>query len=223
MPFLKNLFRPSTADKKKGGPIRVGPYAFEPANENVIGSGGYGKVYKGVERETDSPVAVKVVAVGQMSKWAIMEEIKLMEMSGNHPNVVQMLAHDMRPARGDDPEVVYIAMELATGGHLFTRVTSAGTLSEKDARRYFSQIMRGVDFLHSLGIVHRDLKLENILLGRDDQCKICDLGLAHLYRKDEHGRPIPEALVEKVGSRSYTAPEVLDGRGYDGFSVDCWS
>ena len=102
MPFLKNLFRPSTADKKKGGPIRVGPYAFEPANENVIGSGGYGKVYKGVERETDSPVAVKVVAVGQMSKWAIMEEIKLMEMSGNHRSEERRVGKECRSRGSPD-------------------------------------------------------------------------------------------------------------------------
>ena len=87
---------------------------------------------------------------------------------------------------------------------------------------------------------------ENVLLGANDECKVCDFGLAHVYARDEAGKVPPspdrlpfrlplnlgsaaqlvtprEMLRDVCGSKSYAAPEVLAERGYDGFAADCWS
>merc|ERR550514_1318878 len=113
-------------------------------------------------------------------------------------------------------------MELAQDGELFSRVINAGSLSEEQARPYFKQLMEAVAYLHSQGVVHRDLKLENVLLA-NDKCKVCDFGLAHVYESDGAGGFKLSSLREVCGSKSYCAPEVLEGRGYDGFPTDVWS
>merc|ERR1719502_2532434 len=114
-------------------------------------------------------------------------------------------------------------MELAPGGELFSRVIDAGTLKEDEARPYFKQLMESVAYMHSMGVVHRDLKLENVLL-KDDKCKVCDFGLAHVFEPDAAGGINTSVMLREVcGSKSYCAPEVLEGRGYVGFPTDVWS
>jgi len=72
--------------------------------------------------------------------------------------------------------------------------------------------------------VHRDLKLENVLLDNGDNCKVCDFGLAHTYEMGNDGRPTLTKLTEVCGSKSYCAPEVLaHSGGYNGFPMDVWS
>ena len=119
---------------------------------------------------------------------------------------------------------VVIYMELATEGELFSRVINSGSLSEEEALPYFRQLIEAVLYMHQAGVVHRDLKLENVLLA-NDRCKVCDFGLAHVYEPDpaNPGQFKPVTLREVCGSKSYCAPEVLEGRGYDGFPTDVWS
>jgi len=118
-------------------------------------------------------------------------------------------------------------MELAPKGELFSRVVNSGNLTEPQAARYLKQIMSAVGYMHSQGVVHRDLKLENVLLDSGDNCKVCDFGLAHTYEMGNDGRPILTSLTEVCGSKSYCAPEVLAGGsnsgGYNGFPMDVWS
>jgi len=94
---------------------------------------------------------------------------------------------------------------------------------ETTARSFFLQLHLGLTYIHSMGVVHRDLKLENVLLTKDKVVKIIDFGLSHVYRRDSDGKVINETLKEVCGSRSYAAPEVLADRGYDGFKADVWS
>lgn len=121
----------------------------------------------------------------------------------------------------DKNYVIY--MELADG-ELFSRVIDSGSLSEDAARKYFFQLMLAVKHMHDRGIVHRDLKLENVLL-TNDTCKVCDFGLAHQYEKDGKGGYVVTGLKEICGSKSYCAPEVLEGKreGYQGYPTDVWS
>ena len=74
-----------------------------------------------------------------------------------------------------------------------------------------------------MGVTHHDLKLENVLLTGDDRCKLCNFGLAHAYPRGPDGEVQRAPLTVVCGSKSYAAPEVLAGFGYDGPSVDVWS
>jgi len=88
--------------------------------------------------------------------------------------------------------------------------------------RYFCEMVSAVGYLHEQGVVHRDLKLENVLLS-SDRCKLCDFGLAHAYDLGPSGEVLRAPLKEVCGSKSYCAPEVLAGLGYDGGLADMWS
>ena len=145
-----------------------------------------------------------------------MREVQLMERLA-HEFIIGLLEHVEIESR------VFIFMELAPNGELFGRVVKNGSLTEPEARRYFGQLMAAVDHIHKAGVAHRDLKLENVLLSADDRCKVCDFGLAHVYERAADGAVVPAVLTDVCGSKSYAAPEVLGGGGYNGFAADVWS
>jgi serine/threonine-protein kinase SRK2 len=118
-------------------------------------------------------------------------------------------------------------MEYCSGGEIFLQVAQRGRLPEREARRLFRQLVSGVAACHAAGVAHRDLKLENALLGDGAVLKIADFG----YSKRMAGDSGPP--VSRVGTPSYIAPEVLicgggggGGQqevGYDGRAADVWS
>lgn len=179
-----------------------------------LGAGGYGKVVRAKNNATGALVAAKLISTSRMKVTAIQKEVALMERL-RHPNIIGILGKE------ENGKQYIIYMELAGRGELFSRVISSGSLTEDEARPYFGQLMAAVQYMHANGVVHRDLKLENVLLDASDSCKVCDFGLAHVYDASElQKRP---KLREVCGSKSYCAPEVLDGRGYDGPPTDVWS
>eukprot|EP00326_Haptolina_ericina_P011076 CAMPEP_0181226976 /NCGR_PEP_ID=MMETSP1096-20121128/32541_1 /TAXON_ID=156174 ORGANISM="Chrysochromulina ericina, Strain CCMP281" /NCGR_SAMPLE_ID=MMETSP1096 /ASSEMBLY_ACC=CAM_ASM_000453 /LENGTH=354 /DNA_ID=CAMNT_0023320349 /DNA_START=44 /DNA_END=1108 /DNA_ORIENTATION=- len=199
--------------------LQVGRFQLEEGAQ--LGAGGYGVVVKALDTQSGSIVAAKKIDKRKMKGDAIEREVMLMRML-NHPNVIAVL---------DQVEMdttIFIFMELATKGELFGRVIQSGSLTEADARPYFTQLMNAVKFMHDKGVAHRDLKLENVLISAspsgDDICKVCDFGLAYRYEVDGSGKVLKgRPLTETCGSKSYAAPEVLEGRGYDGFDADVWS
>ena len=163
--------------------------------------------------------AAKVIDVKRMRREKILHEISLMERVAHHAGVV-----GLRGAQEvADLHQIFIFMELASGGELFGRVVENGKLEEHEAVRYFSQVAFAVEYLHEQGVVHRDLKLENVLLAADGTSKLCDFGLAHAYDLAPDGAIAFKLLKDVCGSKSYVAPEVLAGLGYDGCSADVWS
>mmetsp|Transcript_2162 Transcript_2162/g.4437 ORF Transcript_2162/g.4437 Transcript_2162/m.4437 type:complete len:349 (-) Transcript_2162:374-1420(-) len=181
-----------------------------------LGAGGYGSVIKASNKKTGQKVAAKVISTHRMKQSAVLKEVSVMKKL-KHDYIIELLHHEEK----DHNHFIY--MELAEGGELFSRVINSGSLTEDEARKYFKQIMSAVDFMHSQGVVHRDLKLENVLLDGKDNCKVCDFGLAHTYDMTKDSKPIMVKLHEVCGSKSYCAPEVLEGLGYDGFPMDVWS
>ncbi|KAK3266345.1 hypothetical protein CYMTET_25025 [Cymbomonas tetramitiformis] len=113
-----------------------------------------------------------------------------------------------------------IVMEYARSEDLFSYVTKSyeKKLDEGLSRSLFKQLICGIDYMHNMGICHRDLKLENTLLsGNPLQIKICDFG----YSKNAHFHSNPHS---KVGTFAYIAPEILcTGAAYDAKAVDVWS
>lgn len=191
----------------------VGRFAVE---QSELGSGGYGKVFRAKDSSSCEIVACKVISTKKMRRDAVIKEVRLLSML-EHDNLI-----GLRGTEEIDHQI-FIFMELALKGDLFSRVISKGRLEEDEARTYFLDIMRGVEYLHLCGVVHRDLKLENVLICQGDVCKLCDFGLAHVFERDELDRILQVPLHEVCGSKSYAAPEVLRGEGYDGFAADIWS
>ena len=84
------------------------------------------------------------------------------------------------------------------------------------AKSVFKQLIEGIQYCHSKSILHRDIKLDNILLSSNGEIKICDFGVSKLVKGDEK-------MTEQCGTPAYIAPEILLDRGYQGFGIDIWS
>jgi carbon catabolite-derepressing protein kinase len=102
------------------------------------------------------------------------------------------------------------------GGELFNYIVEQGRLPESQARRFFQQLISGIQYSHSIKIVHRDLKPENVLLDDDLNVKIADFGLSNEIRDGDF-------LKTSCGSPNYAAPEVIRGARYTGPEIDVWS
>lgn len=92
-------------------------------------------------------------------------------------------------------------MENANGGELFDFIVRNTRLSEKQAAKFYWELISGIEYLHKSGVCHRDLKPENLLLDYDNTLKIVDFGLSNMYEKNE-------TLKTACGSPCYAAPEV---------------
>ena len=104
---------------------------------------------------------------------------------------------------------IWIVTELCSGGELFDYLAEKGRLSEDEARIFFGQLCLAVAYLHDKGIVHRDLKLENVLLDERCRVKLGDFGFTREYEKGAY-------METFCGTTGYAAPEVLQGKKYLG-------
>jgi serine/threonine protein kinase len=112
----------------------------------------------------------------------------------------------------------YMLFEYVNGGQMLDYIISHGKLKEKQARKFARQIASAVDYCHRNSIVHRDLKIENILISKTGDIKIIDFGLSNLFSPDENRK-----LKTYCGSLYFAAPELLQARPYTGPEVDVWS
>ncbi|CAO3580082.1 unnamed protein product [Absidia cylindrospora] len=127
-----------------------------------------------------------------------------------HPNICQLKDW---VAEGD---YYYMFLEYVDGGQLLDYIIQHGKLREKQARKFARQIASALDYCHRNSIVHRDLKIENILITSDENIKIIDFGLSNIYS--------PSKLLSTFcGSLYFAAPELLRARHYTGPEVDVWS
>jgi carbon catabolite-derepressing protein kinase len=113
------------------------------------------------------------------------------------------------------PTDIIIVLEYA-GGELFNYIVANGRMPEPRARRFFQQLISGIEYSHKLKIVHRDLKPENVLLDDDLNVKIADFGLSNEIKDGDF-------LKTSCGSPNYAAPEVIRGGLYTGPEIDVWS
>ena len=107
-------------------------------------------------------------------------------------------------------------MEYACGGELFEYIVKQKKIREKEACKFFQQLVAGVEYINKLNVVHRDLKPENLLLDHKQNIKIVDFGLSNTYK-------VGELLKTACGSPCYAAPEMIAGKKYEGLKADLWS
>uniref|UniRef100_A0A3Q3MT04 Serine/threonine-protein kinase Chk1 n=1 Tax=Mastacembelus armatus TaxID=205130 RepID=A0A3Q3MT04_9TELE len=180
----------------------------------TLGEGAYGEVRLLVNRHTEEAVAVKVIDTSQAKECAenVKKEVCVHKML-NHTNIVRFFGHRK------EGQTVYLFLEYCTGGELFDRIEPDVGMAEKDAHRFFQQLIAAVEYLHSVGITHRDIKPENILLDDKDNLKLTDFGLATVFRFK--GR---ERLLNRIcGTLPYVAPELLGQTEYKAQPADIWA
>ncbi|ODV91114.1 hypothetical protein CANCADRAFT_26560, partial [Tortispora caseinolytica NRRL Y-17796] len=222
---------PSTASVRHEA--RFGNYILG----NTLGEGEFGKVKLGFRKPMSAnndlqtlrgpapeQVAIKFIKKDTIPPRSVREakvhrEIKVLKLV-HHPNVIH-LVEVMQSER-----YIGIVLEYASGGELFEYILSHRYLKDPVACRLFSQLVSAVDYLHSRGVVHRDLKLENILLDKHKNVLITDFGFANIfnYKDVEAGFNESELMSTSCGSPCYAAPElVVSDSKYAGRKVDIWS
>ncbi|XP_043943760.1 NUAK family SNF1-like kinase 1 [Protopterus annectens] len=181
--------------------------------QETLGKGTYGKVKRAVERFSGRVVAIKSIRKDKIKDDQdmihIRREIEIMS-SLNHPHIITI--YEVFESK----DKIVIVMEYASKGELYDYINERRRLTERETRYFFRQIVSAVHYCHKNGIVHRDLKLENILVDENGNIKIADFGLSNLYHKDKF-------LQTFCGSPLYASPEIVNGRPYRGPEVDSWA
>ena len=197
--------------------------------QKKIGEGAYGRIYKVRDKQSGDIRAMKQVTKAKIQDMGkFQDEIKILSLV-DHPNIVRLFEVI------EDDKYYNLIQELCTGGELLTRAQKS-QLKEKDIARIFYQIMSGVAYIHGIGIVHRDLKLENVLFSTEDPnspIKIIDFGFSVLMGKNNEVNKEKESesndpkkgglkrLKSKVGTLYYISPEIIKGN-YDE-KCDIWA
>ncbi|KAM6359418.1 MAP/microtubule affinity-regulating kinase 3 isoform 20-T20 [Alca torda] len=178
----------------------------------TIGKGNFAKVKLARHILTGREVAVKIIDKAQLNPTSLQKlfrEVRIMKIL-NHPNIVKLFEVI------EKEKTLYLVMEYASGGEVFDYLVAHGRMKEKEARAKFRQIVSAVQYCHQKHIVHRDLKAENLLLDADMNIKIADFGFSNEFT-------VGNKLDTFCGSPPYAAPELFQGKKYDGPEVDVWS
>ncbi|KAJ3177047.1 Map microtubule affinity-regulating kinase [Gaertneriomyces sp. JEL0708] len=138
-------------------------------------------------------------------------EVQLL-MRLDHPNVIRLYQVM------ETEDECFVVMEYAQGGELIEYIASRGHLTEKEARRCFRQIISAMDHCHMANVVHRDLKLENLLLNAERNILISDFGLGRTFQNDSE-----ELMKTFCGTPNYAAVELISGIPYVGVKSDIWA
>lgn len=231
----------SSAGRRKE--TRFGEYVLG----QTLGEGEFGKVKLGWKKTGEVQVAIKLIrreTLGQNPSRLpkIYREVSILR-GLEHPNIVKL--HEMI----ETPPYIGIILEYASGGELFDYILTHRYLKDNTARKLFAQLVSGVGYLHKKGIVHRDLKLENLLLDRNRNIVITDFGFANTFNPDDeleeeiernltdrkfvkdmnldrvqNGTRRGDLMATSCGSPCYAAPElVVTDSLYTGRKVDVWS
>ncbi|CAN6169751.1 unnamed protein product [Urochloa humidicola] len=201
---------------KVSGRLLIGRYELG----KLLGKGSFAKVYHARNADTGEEAAIKIMDKNHLAKSGAVQqqvtrEIDIMRRV-RHPNVVRI--HEVMATKRS----IFVIMEYVAGGsldaYLADRAAGRG-LAESSARRVFQQLVLALDFCHSLGVYHRDVKPDNILIDGAGNIKVADFGLSALVDVDRREAP----LHTVCGTPMFIAPEVFLRRGYDGAKADVWA
>ncbi|XP_048415410.1 serine/threonine-protein kinase NIM1 isoform X2 [Stegostoma tigrinum] len=210
-PFEKVIYDMKNSKKVKNELMlgkRIGFYQLR----GEIGTGNFSKVKLGIHCLTKDKVAIKIMnkkQVTQKSQQLFINEILCMEQL-HHPNIIRL--YEMLETQSR----LYLVLEYADGGDLFTKISTNGRLSEYESKFIFIQIVSAVKHMHDNNVIHRDLKAENVLYSAANCVKLGDFGFSAVC-------PLSELLNTSCGSPPYAAPELFKENSYFGIHVDIWA
>ena len=199
------------------------PLTFQPPQSKQIGnyslgteigSGAFGKVFLGTHIITGESVAIKVFDKFLLSQTPedlllIQKEISILKII-KHKHIAQLYQIM------ETPRYIYIVMEYCEGKDLMDYIITKTRLTEMESLKLFQQLISALTYLHNQHIAHRDIKIDNMLLDAQMNLKLVDFGLSTKYEENV-------LLTQPCGTVVYAAPEVLEGKEYNGMLIDVWS
>ncbi|XP_065563709.1 MAP/microtubule affinity-regulating kinase 3-like isoform X3 [Artemia franciscana] len=210
---IKSPLRPgSETGVRSSGRRSEEPHIGKYRLLKTIGKGNFAKVKLAKHIPTGKEVAIKIIDKTQLNQGSLQKlfrEVRIMKIL-DHPNIVKLFQVI------DTEKTLYLVMEYASGGEVFDYLVLHGRMKEKEARAKFRQIVSAVQYCHQKKIIHRDLKAENLLLDSEMNIKIADFGFSNEFT-------VGNKLDTFCGSPPYAAPELFQGKKYDGPEVDVWS
>lgn len=179
--------------------------------EEQIGRGGMATVWRAHDTLLDREVAIKRLRTslrGDAESAARFHREARAVVRLAHPGIVRLLD------RGEDDDGPFLVMELVDGEDLKTRIRRDGPLPPTAAARICAEVAATLAYAHANGVIHRDIKSQNVLIDRDGNVKIADFGIAHLLEVSAESRLTRSGMM--VGTSDYLAPEQAEGRPVDG-------
>jgi 5'-AMP-activated protein kinase, catalytic alpha subunit len=181
---------------------RIGQYLLG----RTLGMGSFGAVKLAQHEQTGEKVAIKTFKMLQVRAQNMEENVK-------REITIMKFCNSSQIVRPDEvietPTDTFVVMEYMAGGELFSYIQKHRRPDENEARRFFHQIVSGIEYCHSHGVAHRDLKPENLLLDANSNIKIADFGLSNIIQQGS-------LMKTSCGSAHYVAPEVISGNPYSG-------
>ncbi|XP_030764794.1 testis-specific serine/threonine-protein kinase 3-like [Sitophilus oryzae] len=225
---VSSLHQPPVADVTNASPVdpvdaskEKKPTVLESHGYTLgktIGNGSYATVRMAQSERHEGNVAIKIVskfsAPADYLKKFLPREIEVVK-GLRHPNLIRFLQAIETTHR------VYIIMEYADNGSLLDIIRKDQLIDETRARKWFKQLVYAIDYCHDRGVVHRDVKCENLLMDEGWNVKLSDFGFARGHMKPKNGNPILSETY--CGSYAYASPEILRGIPYQPQHADIWS
>jgi serine/threonine protein kinase len=215
-PLLYTSEEQKYTTSERSGSISKKPIKLDEFNiEKVIGKGAFGKVFLVTKRDTGQVYAMKALRKDMIEKrnQRLHTETERQILGDvDSPFIVQL-----RYAFQTNKKL-YMVMDFINGGELFFHLRKKQRFSEDRTRFYAAEILLALDYLHSIGVIYRDLKPENVLLDSEGHIKLTDFGLSKQFFGSERN----QKAFSFCGTPEYLAPEILKGTGHDK-AVDYWS
>uniref|UniRef100_A0AC34RC44 Protein kinase domain-containing protein n=1 Tax=Panagrolaimus sp. JU765 TaxID=591449 RepID=A0AC34RC44_9BILA len=202
LPIVKKQIIPSTTSI-------IRKFGYYTSSKMTLGAGQFSKVYKATK--TNHNYAIKTMKLSALRKEYmekfVKREIDCLKIL-KHPNICQMYAQH------EYGDVLLLVLEFCEYGDLLSYLMAHGALSYQVGQYWMTQVCDALVYIHSLGIAHRDVKAENVLISRNHQVKLSDFGFA--CQTTSPSRTF-------CGSISYCSPQILAGKSYNVFKSDVWS
>ncbi|OWB65788.1 hypothetical protein B5S30_g1119 [[Candida] boidinii] len=204
-------------------------YCFTLKNYNaleVLGQGAYGIVALGSNKHTGQTVAIKKMEPfdSELICLRTLREIKLLK-NFKHPNIISILDIEKSDTIENFTSVYVVEEFMETD---LQKIIYTQKLSELHIQYLMYQLLKGIKYLHSCGVIHRDLKPGNILVNANCELKICDFGLARINNRDDktysdNNKSDTNMMTEYVATRWYRAPEIMLDLSRYSQAIDLWS